>query len=174
MPESHRFVRGMIAWIGFRQVPLVYDREPRVAGTIHYPLRRMLAFAADAITGFSVVPLRLATLSGALVSAVALVLMLAVVATWLMGETVRGWASLAVLILFTGGVQLLFLGVIGEYVGRIYSASKQRPLHVIDRSCRGAAALAAAIPEDRVAVVPDAGRDARALTGGYHHVVASR
>ena len=139
MPESHRFVRGMVAWIGFRQAPLVYDRDPRFAGGSHYPLRRMLSFAADAVTGFSVVPLRLAAVSGALVSAVALLAMVAVAVAWLVGQTVQGWASLATLILFIGGVQLLFLGVIGEYVGRIYSASKQRPLYVVDCT-HGAAA----------------------------------
>jgi dolichol-phosphate mannosyltransferase len=151
MPENHRFVRGMIAWIGFRQVPLVYDREPRFAGTSHYPLGRMLAFAADAITGFSVVPLRLATLSGALISAVAVLMMLAVVAAWLMGDTVQGWASLAVLTLFSGGVQLLFLGIIGEYVGRIYSASKQRPLYIVDRTCGRAAPVSETASEERMA-----------------------
>lgn len=140
MPESHRFVRGMIAWIGFRQVALVYDRAPRLTGATKYPLRRMLAFAADAITGFSVVPLRLAAATGAILSLVALAMTMVVVLTWLAGNTVQGWASLAVLILFTGGVQLMFLGVIGEYVGRIYSASKQRPLYIVDAVHRAPAA----------------------------------
>jgi dolichol-phosphate mannosyltransferase len=141
MPESHRFVRGMISWIGFKQTALQYDRDERFNGETHYPLKKMLAFAADAITSFSVVPLRLASIVGALVSAASLFGMLGVIVNYFMGNTIAGWASLAVLTLFIGGTQLLFLGIIGEYVGRIYSESKQRPLFIIDSVYRGEAAL---------------------------------
>lgn len=137
MPESHRFVRGMVSWIGFKQTALLYDRDERFNGETHYPLQKMIAFAADAITSFSVVPLRLASITGALISAASLIAMLGVVANYLLGNTIEGWASLAVLILFVGGTQLLFLGIIGEYVGRIYTESKRRPLYLIDQVYSG-------------------------------------
>lgn len=133
MPESHRFVRGMVSWIGFEQAPLLYDRDERFQGETHYPLKKMLSFAADAITSFSVVPLRIASIVGAIISVLSAAAMIAVGISFMMGSTIQGWASLAVLILFIGGVQLLFLGIIGEYVGRIYSESKKRPLYIVDR-----------------------------------------
>ena len=132
MPESHRFVRGMISWIGFRQSPITYDRDERFNGETHYPLKKMLSFAIDAITSFSVVPLRLASITGALISLVSMLAMVAVLTNYLLGNTVEGWTSLAVLVLFIGGAQLLFLGIIGEYVGRIYTESKRRPLYAVD------------------------------------------
>lgn len=132
MPESHRFVRGMVSWIGFKQTALLYDRDERFQGESHYPLKKMLSFAADAITSFSVVPLRIAAIMGAVISAFAGIAMIAVGVSFMMGSTIQGWASLAVLILFIGGVQLLFLGIIGEYVGRIYSQSKKRPLYIVE------------------------------------------
>lgn len=136
MPESHRFVRGMVSWIGFKQTALLYDRDERFSGETHYPLKKMLSFAADAITSFSVVPLRLASITGALISVASFIAMLAVLVNYLVGNTIAGWASIAVLILFIGGAQLLFLGIIGEYVGRIYTESKRRPLYVIDHVYR--------------------------------------
>jgi polyisoprenyl-phosphate glycosyltransferase len=136
MPESHRFVRGMVSWIGFRQSALLYDREERFNGQSHYPLKKMLSFAADAITSFSVVPLRLASIMGAIISCASAIAMAGVGISFLLGSTIEGWASLAVLILFIGGAQLLFLGIIGEYVGRIYSESKKRPLYVVDHVYR--------------------------------------
>lgn len=136
MPECHRFVRGMVSWIGFRQTALLYDRDERFNGETHYPLRKMLAFAIDAITSFSVVPLRLASMVGAVISGLSLLAMVGVGASYLAGATIQGWASLAVLILFIGGTQLLFLGIIGEYIGRIYSESKKRPLYIVDHLYR--------------------------------------
>ena len=136
MPESHRFIRGMVSWIGFKQTAILYDRDERFHGETHYPLTKMLAFAADAITSFSVVPLRMASIAGAIIAGFSLIGMVAVVIDFLLGQTIQGWASLAVLTLFIGGTQLLFLGIIGEYVGRIYSESKKRPLYVIDRLYR--------------------------------------
>lgn len=141
MPESHRFVRGMISWVGFKQTALLYDRHERHFGDTHYPIKKMLSFAADAITSFSVVPLRMASFAGAIISMASLLGMIGVVANYLVGNTLEGWASLAVLILFIGGTQLLFLGVIGEYVGRIYSETKRRPLFIIDEVYRGKLAV---------------------------------
>jgi len=125
MPEQFRFIRGLVAWIGMRQVPLLYDRDPRYAGTTSYPLRKMVLFAIDAITGFSVVPLRLVSWAGLAASVGSLLMFAVTIVQWLRGTTVVGWTSLATLILVIGGVQLLFLGVLGEYVGRIYIEGKR-------------------------------------------------
>lgn len=132
MPERYRFVRGMVGWIGFRQIAFPYQREPRFAGESHYPLRKMLAFALDAVTSFSVVPLRLASHLGALFGLLGLLALSWVATAWVSGGTVTGWASLAALILILGSVQLMVLGVFGEYLGRMYMEAKQRPLYVVD------------------------------------------
>jgi dolichol-phosphate mannosyltransferase len=131
MPEQFRFVRGLVAWIGLRQTPVLYDRDPRYAGSTAYPLRKMIAFAIDAITGFSVVPLRLVSWAGMAASLASMMMFAFTLAQWLRGATVAGWTSLAALILIIGGLQLLFLGVLGEYVGRIYMEGKRRPLFVV-------------------------------------------
>lgn len=131
MPEQYRFIRGLVAWIGLRQAPLLYDRDARYAGTTSYPLRKMLLFAVDAITGFSVVPLRLVSWVGMTASAASVVLFIFTIIQWARGDTVVGWTSIAALILIIGGVQLLFLGVLGEYVGRIYIEGKRRPLFIV-------------------------------------------
>jgi polyisoprenyl-phosphate glycosyltransferase len=132
MPESHRFIRGMVSWVGFRQEALLYERDERFVGETHYPLKKMLSFAADALTSFSIVPLRVASIFGALISLLSGFGLIGVGISYVLGQTIAGWASLAVLVLFIGGTQLLVLGIIGEYVGRIYSESKQRPLYIID------------------------------------------
>jgi dolichol-phosphate mannosyltransferase len=131
MPEQFRFIRGLIAWIGLRQTPVLYDRDPRYAGSTAYPLRKMIAFAVDAITGFSVVPLRLVSWAGLTASFASVLMFAYTIAQWLRGATVAGWTSIAALILIIGGLQLLFLGVLGEYVGRIYMEGKRRPLFVV-------------------------------------------
>jgi glycosyltransferase involved in cell wall biosynthesis len=133
MPEQHRFIRGMVAWIGLRQVPLLYDRDPRFAGETHYPLNRMIRLAFDAITGFSVVPLRLASLTGVAIGGLGLLLLLYTVLAWAEGRTIEGWTSLMTLMLILGGAQLLLLGIFGEYLGRLYIEAKRRPLFVVDR-----------------------------------------
>ncbi len=149
MPEEFRFIRGLIAWIGLNQVPVLYDRDARYAGTTAYPLRKMITFAVDAITGFSVVPLRLVSWAGLLASGASLLMFAYTIVQWLSGATVVGWASLASIVLIIGGLQLLFLGVLGEYVGRIYMESKHRPLFVVREVYRAAADMppAAKIPE---------------------------
>jgi dolichol-phosphate mannosyltransferase len=131
MPERHRLLRGMWSWIGFPQVGLPYQRSPRFAGETKYPLRKMLGLALDGIVSFSVVPLRLVTALGFLSAGAAF---LGIVYTlWvrlLTHSWVRGWAISFVGMLFMAGVQMLCLGILGEYIGRIYTESKQRPLFI--------------------------------------------
>lgn len=135
MPERARFLRGMVSWAGFRQVPLPYHREPRKAGSTKYPLLKMVRFAMDGIISFSVVPLRVATLTGFVTICLAVVGIIMAVIVRLLGlydlKLGRGWASLFVAVLFIGGVQLLSLGMIGEYLGRIYTEVKRRPLYAV-------------------------------------------
>ena len=131
MPERHRFVRGMVSWIGLTQVPILYDRELRFAGESHYPFGKMLRLALDAITGFSIKPLRLASYLGLLTSALSIVMVCYTLVAWFLGDTLVGWASIATIVLVIGSVQLLVLGVLGEYVGRLYMEAKQRPLFAV-------------------------------------------
>jgi dolichol-phosphate mannosyltransferase len=132
MPEYDRFLRGMVSWIGFRQIAVPYHRAARVAGESKYPFYKMLRFACDAIFSFSLVPLRLATILGFLGSGIALLgILYAGVVRLGTGQWVSGWASLFIAILFLGGAQLICMGVIGEYVGRIHRESKHRPLYLL-------------------------------------------
>jgi polyisoprenyl-phosphate glycosyltransferase len=131
MPEQHRFVRGMIAWIGFAQVAVPYRRNQRYAGTTKYPFLRMVRFATDAITGFSIVPLRLSFYLGLLSVAVAFLVGIFVLWHWLAGDTVPGWASISLLVLAFGAMQMFCLAIIGEYLGRAVMQLKNRPLFVI-------------------------------------------
>lgn len=147
MPERHRFVRGMVSWVGFRQAPLVYDRQARFAGESKYPLRKMLRFALDGVTSFSTVPLRWATWCGLGASGIAMLGVIYAIADRLLTKSwVPGWAALFVAVLFVGGVQLLSLGAIGEYVGRIYGETKARPLYVVARQLGFAAIDTVAAP----------------------------
>ena len=132
MPERQRYLRGMIAWIGLKQVALPYDRQARPTGVSKYPLRRMLHFAMDAVTSFSIFPLRLSLWLGFACGSLALLLLLYVLGSWLLDDTVTGWTSLACIMLFFFGLQFFCIGMIGEYVGRIYLESKQRPMFIID------------------------------------------
>ena len=131
MPEQHRFIRGMVAWIGFRQVSVPYRRQARFAGKTKYPLRKMIRFAVDAITGFSAAPLRLSLYFS--LSSVLLAILLGMYAIWrwFAGAVVPGWTSIAIIVLAFGSMQMLSLGIMGEYLGRIYAQGKQRPLFVI-------------------------------------------
>ncbi len=129
--EHHRFMRGLSVWVGFRQAGVLYDRHERFAGRTQYPLRKMIKFASDAITGFSYVPLQLATTAGFWISGLALVGIIVVAVLRLAGsDFFYGQATAIVATLFLGGVQLIFLGIIGEYLGRIYDEVKRRPLYV--------------------------------------------
>jgi polyisoprenyl-phosphate glycosyltransferase len=132
MPERDRFVRGMVSWLGFSQISLAYKRAARFAGETKYPLYKMVKFAIDGIVSFSVIPLRVATWTGFLASAVAVLGILFSVFARLFGSGwVKGWTSTVIAVLFLGGVQLVCLGIIGEYVGRIYGETKRRPLYVV-------------------------------------------
>lgn len=130
--EVHRFVRGMVSWVGFKQTAVLYDRAGRFAGETKYPLKKMLKFAIDGITSFSILPLRLATYAGALIALGAVgVAIWAVVAHYVFQATVPGWTAVTVLVSLLAAVQLLMIGILGEYVGRIYEQVKQRPLYVL-------------------------------------------
>ncbi len=132
MPEQHRFIRGMVSWLGYKQISIEYNRNERFAGETKYPLARMIRLALDAITGFSVAPLKLATWLGFLCSLIAALAIVYVFTSWAAGETIQGWTSLTVLVLFIGGIQLMVMGILGEYVGRVYIQTKSRPLFVVD------------------------------------------
>lgn len=131
MPENFRFIRGMVSWIGYRQSAFLFDREARFAGETNYPLRRMIKFAIDAVTSFSIAPLRLASHLGMVAAVCSIAVIGFLIVAWASGDTVPGWTSLAALILFIGGIQLFMLGVIGEYLGRMYLESKRRPLFTV-------------------------------------------
>jgi dolichol-phosphate mannosyltransferase len=132
MPERHRLLRGICSWVGFVQTPLRYNRSARFAGATKYPLKKMLGLAADGIISFSVVPLRLMTLAGGLTAVLSVVgIVWALAVRTLTHEWVAGWATLFIGVLFLSGMQMMCLGIMGEYVGRIYTEVKQRPLFVI-------------------------------------------
>ncbi len=134
MPERDRFLRGMVSWVGFRQIAVPYKRDARFAGKTNYPLSKMISFAIDGVLSFSFAPLRLAVWAGFLVIGIALLGILYAVLLRFFADPsqwVRGWASIFVAILFMGGVQLISLGIIGEYVGRIYGEVKKRPLYLV-------------------------------------------
>jgi polyisoprenyl-phosphate glycosyltransferase len=131
MPERHRLLRGMASWIGFRQRGLVYSRSARFAGGTKYPLRKMINLALDGIASFSIVPLRLVTAAGFIAASLSCFGILYTLFVRLFTHSwVRGWAMLFVGILFLGGMQMISLGIVGEYIGRIYTESKQRPLYL--------------------------------------------
>lgn len=129
--EHHRFMRGLSSWVGFKQTPVYYVRQPRYAGATSYPLRKMLKLAWDAITSFSFVPLQLATTLGFVIAALALLGILISIVLRLFGHAIVGQATTLISVLFLGGIQLIFLGIIGEYLGRIYDEVKGRPLYIV-------------------------------------------
>lgn len=130
--ERDRYVRGLVSWVGFRQVEVPYERAPRAAGTSKYPLLKMVAFSLDGLLSFSLVPLKLATWMGLAASALALAgIGYALVLRLFTSIWVSGWTLLFIAVLFMGGVQLVFLGVVGEYVGRTYREVKRRPLYLL-------------------------------------------
>lgn len=132
MPERNRFVRGLRTWVGFRQTGYEYSREARFAGESKYNMTRLLSLAFDGLVSYSYVPLRLVSNVGLGVSAVALLYMGYLLMAWTIGDrAIEGWVSTVVIMLFLGGVQLLSLGVIGEYVGRIFEEVKRRPQYIV-------------------------------------------
>jgi dolichol-phosphate mannosyltransferase len=149
MPEQHRFIRGMVSWVGFRQVPIRYTRQPRHAGVTKYPLTKMIRFALDAITGFSVRPLRVASYFGFLFGAAGLLLLARTTYVWIIGGTLAGWTSLMSVILILGSAQLFVMGIFGEYLGRLFMEAKGRPLFVI-RELRGGRHVGHACADQRL------------------------
>jgi len=164
MPERQRFLRGMVSWVGGRQVALPYDRHARHAGASSYPLGKMIRFALDAITGFSTVPLRVATYIGFGAAALALVLFATTLLRWATGGTVLGWSSTMTAIVFFGAVQLIVLGILGEYVGRLFQEAKQRPMFLVDEVL--AAGRSLPLPAEFAALGPMARRDLWEATRG--------
>lgn len=130
--ERDRFVRGLVSWIGFKQTGVVYARDSRYAGNTKFPYRKMIKFAFDGITSFSNVPLKVATWLGYLTSLLAFLYGVSVFIQKLAGITVQGWATIMFGMLFLGGVQLICLGIIGEYIARIFNEIKQRPLYILE------------------------------------------
>ncbi|MCU0417376.1 MAG: glycosyltransferase family 2 protein [Cytophagaceae bacterium] len=135
MPEQHKFLRGQISWIGFRQTFIEYDRDERNGGTTGYTYKKMIRFALDGITSFSNLPLKFATVSGFIVSGIAFLIMLyALYSRFILKDFVPGWTSLILSVLFIGGVQLISIGIIGEYISRLSDNVRNRPLYIIKES----------------------------------------
>ena len=131
LPEQARFIRGMVAWIGFRQVPIAYDRAQRHAGDTHYPLSKMLRLAFDAVTGFSTAPLRFASHASVMLAGASLLLLFYIAWGYFAGARVQGWTSTMLVVVVLSAIQLFVLGMIGEYLGRLYVESKRRPLYLV-------------------------------------------
>jgi dolichol-phosphate mannosyltransferase len=131
MREHHRFMRGLSAWVGYRQEAVQYDRHERYAGATKYPLRKMVRFSIDAITSFSTIPLQLATTFGFFLAGISLVGILVAIVLRILTHAIIGQASTLILVLFMGGIQLIFLGILGEYLGRIYDEVRGRPLYLV-------------------------------------------
>ncbi len=130
--EQHRFMKGLFAWVGYKQIAVDYERDPRIAGETKFNYWKLWNFALEGITSFTIAPLKIATYVGLTTALVALLYAIFIVyKTIFFGDPVRGYPSIMVSILFLGGLQLFFIGIIGEYVGRIYDETKQRPLYVV-------------------------------------------
>jgi dolichol-phosphate mannosyltransferase len=146
LPERNRFIRGLVSWIGFPQTAVRYRRQARRDGATKFPLRKMLRFALDGITSFSFLPLRLATWAGFAVSVCAFLYIAVVIVLKAIGVSWSGYTSLMASILFLGGVQLLMIGILGEYLARIFDEVKRRPLYLVGDSTDG---LSAVVPPSR-------------------------
>ena len=131
MPEQSRFIRGMVAWIGFRQVPFLYDRDERFAGETKYPFSKMFRFALDALTGFSSAPLKLASHAGLWLSLGSVLILAYIIYAWIAGHSIPGWTSLMLVVVLLGAVQMFVLALMGEYIGRLYNEAKGRPLYIV-------------------------------------------
>lgn len=138
MRESQRYTKGMFSWIGFKKKEIVYDRDPRAAGATKWNYRKLLNFAIDGLTSFTTAPLRISSILGFIISLIAFVFIIVVVVkTMLFGETAVGYPSLMAVVLFLGGVQLVSIGIIGEYVGRIFNETKNRPVYFVEEYHNG-------------------------------------
>jgi len=149
LPEHNRFMKGLFAWIGYKQVVVEYERQPRAAGQTKWPYLKLLNFAIEGITGFSVVPLRLASYAGFLTAFSAFVYALfLLVKTLTIGDSVKGFPTLILTILILGGLQLMAMGIIGEYLGRLFMESKRRPLFLMDEYLAPQAGVASVVTEN--------------------------
>jgi dolichol-phosphate mannosyltransferase len=137
MPEQARFIRGMVAWIGFKQVPILYDRSERLAGETKYPFSKMFRFALDALTGFSSAPLKLASHAGLALAMGSVLIVLYILYAWLAGQSIQGWTSLMLVVVVLGAVQMFVLALMGEYIGRLYNEAKRRPLYIVQEIAGG-------------------------------------
>lgn len=131
MPERHRYLRGMVSWIGYKQCPVEYDRAPRTMGETKYTLWKMVSLSLDAIVSFSAFPLRLATYAGFTLSIGSMLFFIYITYLWYLNEVLPGWSSLIASVIFIGGIQLIILGIAGEYIGKIYEEVKGRPLFIV-------------------------------------------
>jgi glycosyltransferase involved in cell wall biosynthesis len=131
LPEQARFIRGMVAWVGFRQVPFPYDRAERHAGETNYPLGKMVRLAFDAVTGFSTAPLRFASHASVILAGASLLLLFYILWGFFEGSPVQGWTSTMLVVTILSAAQMFVLGMIGEYLGRLYIESKRRPLYLV-------------------------------------------
>jgi glycosyltransferase involved in cell wall biosynthesis len=137
MPERHRFLRGMVSWVGFKQVPFLYDRDKRYAGVTKYPFSRLVRLALDGVVASSTRPLALASYAGMLFAATGFALIVyALYSWWKVGQTPQGWTSLMIVVTVLGSVQLFVLGIIGQYLGRMHEQSRGRPLFIVDNVYR--------------------------------------
>jgi dolichol-phosphate mannosyltransferase len=133
MPEQHRYLRGMVGWIGLRQVGLSYDRAPRFAGSSNYSLLSMIALGLDALTSFSIIPLRIESYLGLLLGFLSILMLSYTIGSWSLGHVVEGWTSLLTVILILGSAQLTLFGILGDYIGHLFVEAKHRPLFIIDQ-----------------------------------------
>lgn len=137
MPERHRFIRGMVSWVGYRQEAILYDRDARFAGETKYPLRKLVALALDGIISSSLKPLAFATVIGSVTVLVGFLLLLYALYSWMfVGTTPPGWASLLITIVLMSGLQMMVLGIMGEYLGRIYEQTRGRPTFLVESVIR--------------------------------------
>jgi dolichol-phosphate mannosyltransferase len=134
MPEKDKFLRGQIAWAGFRQVGVPYERDPRHGGETGYTFRKMLGLALDGITAFSNFPLKIATMTGFLSFLFSIGILVYALYSRYVGETVQGWTSLIIIVALIGGIQLLCIGLIGEYIIRLITNIRNRPLYIVESS----------------------------------------
>lgn len=146
MTEKDRYIRGLVSWIGFKQTAVLYNRDERYAGETKYPLRKMIKFALDGITSFSSAPMRIATWLGNIVSVLAFVYLAVIIGQALLGYTVPGFASIMIAVLFLGGVQLICLGILGEYLGRVFNEVKPRPIYIVQEVAEAVAPASAQRP----------------------------
>ena len=136
--ESQRYTKGMFSWIGFKKKEITYDRDPRAAGETKWNYPKLVNLAMDGITSFTTAPLRIASFAGMIISLIAFFFIIVIIfKTTFFGDPVAGWSSTMAVILFLGGVQLLSIGIIGEYVGRIFNEVKNRPIYFVEEYHHG-------------------------------------